>query len=171
MQIGFTFAFLLPFPSLSALCPASNLTGQVSCESNTLTLTWDQTLQQGGHYVLRTERFGSGTPPSLYNTTNTSYVLSSLPCGERYAFSIASQDSICLSSFSPPIEISTGTFSPNRWAKRDGKEKACWMTTSVLLPSQSLVSQPTLPSMWIVGQTRLILPGQRLLVQVSTLWR
>lgn len=112
-------------PSVSALCPASNLTGQVSCESNTLTLTWDQTLQQGGRYVLRTERVGSGTPPSLYNTTNTSYVLSSLLCGEKYAFSIAAQDSICLSSFSPPVEISTGRFSPNRMTKRESRKRAC----------------------------------------------
>lgn len=158
-------------PSVSALCPASNLMGQVSCESNTLTLTWDQTLQQGGHYVLRTEQVGSVTPPSLYNTTNTSYMLSSLQCGERYAFSIAAQDSVCLSSFSPPIEISTGRFSPYRMAKRESEERACWVTTSVWLPSQSLVSQPTSASTWIVGQTRPISRGKRLLLRVSTLWR
>lgn len=112
--------------SVSALCPASNLRGQVSCGSNTLTLTWDQTLQQGGRYVLRTERVGSGTPPSLYNTTNTSHVLSSLPCGEKYAFSIAAQDNICLSSFSQPVEMSTGGFSPNRAAERErGKGLLC----------------------------------------------
>lgn len=115
MGIYSAFNFL---PSISALCPASNLSGQVSCDTNTLSLSWDRTLEQGKTYILRTERIGSTSPPSLYNTTNTSHVLSNLLCGERYAFSIAAQDSICLSSFSPAIEISTGRFSRNRTAVR-----------------------------------------------------
>ncbi len=91
-----------------ALCPATNFTGQVSCDTNTLTLTWDQSPLSGVTYTLKTERIGDTLPPSELTTSNTSHVLTSLQCGQRYAFHIAAQDGNCRSSYSPPVEISTG---------------------------------------------------------------
>lgn len=91
-----------------ALCPPANLTGQVNCENNTLTITWGQSPVAGATYMLQTERIEGTTPPSMYNTFNTSYTLTNMLCGQRYAFRVAAQDGNCNSSYSPPIEISTG---------------------------------------------------------------
>lgn len=95
--------------AILALCPATNLTGQVSCDTNTLTLTWDQSAESGVSYSLKTERIGGAVPPSEYTTSNTSHTMTNLQCGQRYAFSIAAQDGSCRSSYGPPIEISTGS--------------------------------------------------------------
>lgn len=87
----------------------TNLTGRVSCDTNTVTLTWDQSLESGTTYTLQTERIGSTLPPSVHTTTNTSYIITNLLCGQRYAFRIAAQDGNCLSSYAPSIEMSTGS--------------------------------------------------------------
>lgn len=91
-----------------AFCQATNLTAQLSCESNTLTLMWAQGQLQGTTYILHTEMVGGSLPPSSYTTTNTSHTLTHLLCGRRYAFRIAVQDGQSQSSYSPATEISTG---------------------------------------------------------------
>lgn len=91
-----------------ALCLPTNLRGQVTCDTNTVTLTWDQSSVSGASYTLQTERKGSTLPPSVNTTSNTSYVLTDLLCGQRYDLRIAAQDGNCSSSYSPAIEISTG---------------------------------------------------------------
>ncbi|XP_044075214.1 uncharacterized protein LOC122886733 [Siniperca chuatsi] len=98
----------------TALCPPTNLTGQVSCDTNMLTLTWDQSTVSGATYTLQTERAGGTLPPSVQPTSNTSQTLTNLSvlCGQRYAFRIAAQDGNCRSSYSPPIEISTAPCQP-----------------------------------------------------------
>lgn len=101
-------SFLTSFSVIPALCPSTNLTGQVSCDTNTLTLTWDQSLASGASYTLQTEMIGGSLPPSVITTSNASHTLTNLLCGQRYAFSMASYDGNCRSSYSPPIEISTG---------------------------------------------------------------
>lgn len=93
---------------IPALCPTSNMIGQINCDTNTLTVTWDPSLVTGTSYTLRTERIGSALPPLVHTTTNTSHVFTDLLCGQRYAFSIATQDGDCPSSYSPSIEMSTG---------------------------------------------------------------
>lgn len=82
--------------------------GQVNCYNNTLTLTWDQSPVPEVTYALQTEIIGGTVSPSVYITFNTSYTLTNLLCGQRYAFSVAAQDGSCNDSYSPPIEISTG---------------------------------------------------------------
>lgn len=91
-----------------ALCQATNLTANLSCDTNTLTLTWVQSQLQGTTYILQTEMIGSNLPPSTHTTTNTSYMLTNLLCGRRYAFRIAVQDGQSQSSYGPATEISTG---------------------------------------------------------------
>ncbi|KAE8290995.1 Fibronectin type III domain-containing protein 7 Precursor [Larimichthys crocea] len=102
-------------PLKTALCPATNLTGQANCDANTLTLTWDQSPTSGVTYSLQTERTGSGISPTDYITPNTSHTLTNLLCGQRYAFRIAVQDGACRSSYSPPIEISTVPCQPTNF--------------------------------------------------------
>ncbi|XP_014840249.1 PREDICTED: uncharacterized protein LOC106916456 [Poecilia mexicana] len=94
----------------AAPCPPANLTGHVSCETNTLTLTWGA--ETGATYVLQWERIGSASPTSEYTTSNTSHSLSNLLCGERYAVRVAAQEAGCRSSYSPAIEISTAPCQP-----------------------------------------------------------
>lgn len=69
---------------------------------------WTQSQLQGANYILQTEMVGSNLPPASYTTTNTSYMLTNLLCGWRYAFRIAVQDGQAHSSYSPATEISTG---------------------------------------------------------------
>ncbi|KAK5919428.1 hypothetical protein CgunFtcFv8_023324 [Champsocephalus gunnari] len=95
----------------TALCPPTNLLGQVSCDDNTLSLTWDQSQVSGTNYTFHTERIGTPTP-SVLTTSNTSHTLTNLLCGQRYAFCVAAQDGNCRSSYSPPIEISTAPCQP-----------------------------------------------------------
>ncbi|KAI3375007.1 hypothetical protein L3Q82_021535, partial [Scortum barcoo] len=97
----------------TALCPPTNLTGQVSCDTNVLTLMWNQSPVSGASYTLETVWMGGALSPSVNTTSNTSYTLSNLLCGQRYAFRIAAQDGNCRSSYSPPIEISTGPCQPH----------------------------------------------------------
>lgn len=62
----------------------------------------------GANYTLKTERIGDTQPPLLHTTSNPSHALTNLLCGQRYTFCIAAQDGYCRSSYTPPIEISTG---------------------------------------------------------------
>ncbi|XP_033507400.2 uncharacterized protein LOC117272533 [Epinephelus lanceolatus] len=102
----------------TALCPPTNLTGQVSCNTNTMTLTWDQSPVPGATYALQVERIGSTLPASVHTTSNTSDTLTNLMCGQRYAFRITAQDGNCRSSYSPPIEISTAPCQPTNFTAR-----------------------------------------------------
>lgn len=94
--------------AILASCQATNLTAQLSCHTNTLTLMWAQSQLQGTTYILQTEMVGSNLPPSLYTTTNTSHTLTHLLCGRRYAFRIAVQEGQSHSGYSPATKISTG---------------------------------------------------------------
>nr|XP_046264816.1 mucin-4-like [Scatophagus argus] len=102
----------------TALCSATNLTGHVSCDTNSLTLTWDQSQVSGATYTLQAERIASTLPPSVYSTSNTSHTLTNLLCGQRYAFRITAQDGNCRSSYSPPTEISTAPCQPANFTAR-----------------------------------------------------
>uniref|UniRef100_A0A3B4UWS1 Fibronectin type-III domain-containing protein n=1 Tax=Seriola dumerili TaxID=41447 RepID=A0A3B4UWS1_SERDU len=102
----------------TALCPATNLTGQVNCDTNILTLTWDQSSVSGATYTLQTEMTSSSLPPTVHTTSNTSHTLTNLMCGQRYAFRMAAQDGNCRSSYSPPIEISTAPCQPTNFTAR-----------------------------------------------------
>ncbi|KAA8587295.1 hypothetical protein FQN60_016157, partial [Etheostoma spectabile] len=95
----------------TALCPPTNLTGRVSCDTNALTLTWDPSPVSGVTYALQTDP-GGQVPPSVYTTSNTSHTLTNGLCGQRYAVRIAAQDGNCRGSYSSPIEISTAPCQP-----------------------------------------------------------
>ncbi|XP_029687008.1 fibronectin-like [Takifugu rubripes] len=102
----------------TASCQATNLTAHLSCDTNTLTLTWAQSQLQGTTYILQTEMIGSNLPPSMHTTTNTSYTLTNLTCGRRYAFRIAVQDGQSHSSYGPATEISTAPCQPSNLTAR-----------------------------------------------------
>lgn len=168
-----THIFYVSFCIIQALCSATNLTSQVSCENNTLTLTWDQSLVPGTTYTLQTERMGSTLPPSVHTTTNTLHMLTNLLCGQRYAFRIAAEDGNCRSSYSPSIEISTGRMCQYRTALSQSAIFPCCsrVIKSPFVLLQPLASQQISLPMWTVGQTKGSSLGLRTVEQVSTLWR
>lgn len=157
--------------AILAFCQAKNLTAQLSCNTNTLTLMWAQSQLQGTTYILQTEMVGSNLPPSLYTTTNTSHTLTHLLCGRRYAFRIAVQDGQSHSSYSPATRISTG------------KNKITWeihlqfslqfsvIDSFTFLVCQLPVSLPTSQLALTVGQTMPISPGLKQVMLLSTLLR
>lgn len=148
--------------------------GQVSCDTNALTLTWDPTPVSGVTYTLQTD-LGSQFTPSVYTTSNTSHTLTNGLCGQRYAVRIAAQDGNCRGSYSSPIEISTGRmcFYGNICKSFTccSRVKKYHNLKSVFLLCQPLVSQPTSLLVWTVGQTKGISPGLKAVEQVSTLLR
>ncbi|XP_030016445.1 uncharacterized protein LOC115437357 [Sphaeramia orbicularis] len=102
----------------TAQCPPTNLTGDIRCDTNMLTLTWDQISVPGTSYVIKAERIGSIAAPLEYSTSNTSHTLSSLQCGERYAFRVAAQNGDCLSQYSPSYEMCTAPCQPTNFNVR-----------------------------------------------------
>lgn len=105
----------------------------------------------------------------MHTTTNTSYTLTKLPCGQRYAFRIAVQDGQTHSSYGPATEISTGK-------KKDNNNSQVSCSRSIidgfsLFIRQLPVSLPTSQLAWTVEQTTQISPGLKQVMQVSTLLR
>lgn len=154
---------------IPGLCPPTNLTGHVSCDTNTLTLTWDKNPVSGAAYTVQTERISGALPPSMHDTSDTSHTLTDLECGQTYAFRIAAQDGNCHSSYSPPVKISTGRtrFYGNACKRFTCSSKGNYHNGKSFF-LQSLVSQLTSPVTWTVAQTKGISPGLRAVEQVST---
>ncbi|XP_054624499.1 uncharacterized protein LOC129177418 [Dunckerocampus dactyliophorus] len=99
----------------TALCPPTNLAGQVACNTNAVTISWDESLDPWDSYILEYEPL-RGTPlTSTMTTSNTSHTLTNLQCGQRYSFSIAVQKDLCQSSYSPPLELSTAPCQPTNF--------------------------------------------------------
>ncbi|XP_036072425.1 uncharacterized protein LOC112147737 [Oryzias melastigma] len=100
-----------PVQLKAALCPSTNLTAHVSCNTGAVNITWSSVAAPS--YVIKVENIGGPAPPVEYTTPNISLSLSNLACGQRYAFSVAVQDGNCQSRFSPPINISTVPCQPS----------------------------------------------------------
>lgn len=91
---------------LSVICPPTNLTGETSCSNNDITVSWDQSPEDGVSYTVRSGEDG-GTIVN-YTTTQPSHVLTGLQCGEIYTFTVAASNANCTSVFSQPIQAETG---------------------------------------------------------------
>lgn len=141
--------------AILAFCQATNLTAQLSCDTNTLTLMWAQSQLQGTNYILQTEMINSNLPPSSYTTTNASYTLTNLLCGRRYAFRIAVQDGQSRSSYSPATQINTGK-------KKIYSQLSLQQKYNIALPSSSVSSLSAFRphgSRWLWNKQRQILLG------------
>lgn len=98
--------FSLSLP-LSAICPPTSLAGVTACDTNDLTITWDQNPETGVTYFLYSQKEGGAN--TSYSTVDTSYVISGLQCGEHYSFRVTAKDSVCTSNLSSTMEMDTGT--------------------------------------------------------------
>ncbi|XP_061652447.1 uncharacterized protein LOC133488520 [Phyllopteryx taeniolatus] len=100
----------------TALCPPINLAGEVACDTNAVTISWDRSPVPGVTYILKYKQLPGTLPPSSWPTSNTSHILTNLQCGQRYAFYIAFLDGACHSSYSPAMELSTAPCQPTNFA-------------------------------------------------------
>ncbi|XP_057713501.1 fibronectin type III domain-containing protein 7-like [Corythoichthys intestinalis] len=103
---------------LTGLCPPTNLVGEVACDTNAVTISWDQIQLPGVSYILKYEKLYDALPPLTWMTADTSHTLTDLQCGQRYAFCVAFEDQACHSSYSPPMELSTAPCQPTNFAAR-----------------------------------------------------
>uniref|UniRef100_A0A8C5HBY8 Uncharacterized LOC114458429 n=2 Tax=Gouania willdenowi TaxID=441366 RepID=A0A8C5HBY8_GOUWI len=97
-------------------CPPSNLTGHMTCNNNTLTLSW--TPVPGASYVLQMSVMGDTSPTSELTSSLSTLTLSDLQCGHTYGFKVAAREGTCLSSYSPPFEITTAPCPPSNFTAR-----------------------------------------------------
>ncbi|KAK7945711.1 hypothetical protein WMY93_001439 [Mugilogobius chulae] len=93
-------------------CPPTNLDGSIDCETNTVTLTWDQSSVPGTNYSIKRELIGSGAGPNVFTSSVNTYTMNDLQCGESYNFSVAAKDGNCLTSYSPFIQLDTAPCEP-----------------------------------------------------------
>ncbi|XP_019712180.1 receptor-type tyrosine-protein phosphatase beta-like [Hippocampus comes] len=99
----------------TALCPPTNLAGEVACDTNAVTISWDPSPVPGVSYILKYQKLSGTLPPSSWTTSNTSHTLADLQCGQRYVFYIAFLDGACHSSYSPSMELSTAPCQPTNF--------------------------------------------------------
>ncbi|XP_064190128.1 uncharacterized protein LOC135254105 [Anguilla rostrata] len=98
----------------TAICPPINLAGHMSCGTNILIIMWDPSPVAGVTYFLVSKKRGGAN--TTHATTDTSYSITSMQCGEHYSFRVITQDSTCNSSLSLPLEQDTAPCSPSNLA-------------------------------------------------------
>ena len=76
------------------------------CASKILMLTWDSSPEAGATYYLVSENKGGDR--TTYATSDNTYFIDT-HCGEHYTLRTITQDSVCNSSLSQPLEIDSGT--------------------------------------------------------------
>ncbi|XP_069009631.1 fibronectin type III domain-containing protein 7-like [Embiotoca jacksoni] len=115
----------------TVICPPAGLMGVTSCSNNDITVSWDPSPESGVDYFLYKQIYTGGT--AVDNTTQTSQLISPLPCGEIYTFAVAAAVSGCTSVFSQQIETETAPCPPtNLTVKTD-----CGTNTATLSWSRS----------------------------------
>ncbi|KAM3604918.1 uncharacterized protein V6R79_017981 [Siganus canaliculatus] len=82
----------------SAPCPPGNVSAEVSCSSNDLTITWDTT-RDSDHFLVSVIVDNGGASKSC-NTTNTECSISNLTCGNTFRVEVTSVRDTCRSQHS-----------------------------------------------------------------------
>lgn len=96
-QINFVF---------SGPCPPHNLSAQLSCLLNDLTVTWDA-VRDADHFLVSLTAENGGTN-ELCNTTNTACSTSNLTCGNTYTIQVTSVRGDCQSEHNQSYTIQSG---------------------------------------------------------------
>uniref|UniRef100_A0A3B3RM61 Fibronectin type III domain containing 7b n=1 Tax=Paramormyrops kingsleyae TaxID=1676925 RepID=A0A3B3RM61_9TELE len=91
----------------TAICPPSNLRGQVMCVTHGLMVTWDQSPRDDVTYFLNYQTEDGAI--TTHVTSSISYQHTGL-CGERYFFKVLAQDDTCNSSWTQSLKMDTGAF-------------------------------------------------------------
>ncbi|XP_048832460.1 uncharacterized protein LOC125708743 isoform X2 [Brienomyrus brachyistius] len=93
----------------TAICPPSNLRGQVMCVTHGLMVTWDRSPRDDVTYFLNYQTEGRAS--TTHVTSSISYQHMGL-CGERYFFELLAQDDTCNSSWTQSLKMDTAPCPP-----------------------------------------------------------
>lgn len=95
------------FSVLTVPCDPASLTVTVDCETNSASLSWDESQGAVEYFACAQSLDGD----ALYcNSTVNSCTIEGLECGDIYNFSVEASNGICNSSFSPPVEKGAGKY-------------------------------------------------------------
>ncbi|KAF7660957.1 hypothetical protein LDENG_00272160 [Lucifuga dentata] len=87
-----------PMPLSTAICPPTGVTAMTACANNDVIVRWDRSPRSGVTYTVHSQ-LESGAS-ATYSTGQTSYVITGLPCGEKYTIRVTATDSECTSILS-----------------------------------------------------------------------
>ncbi|XP_069013286.1 fibronectin type III domain-containing protein 7-like [Embiotoca jacksoni] len=80
----------------SGPCPPQNVSAEISCSSNDMTIYWDA-MREADHYLVSSTAENRGTN-ELCNTTNTSCSISNSTCGNTFTVQVTSVRGDCRST-------------------------------------------------------------------------
>lgn len=89
-----------------APCPPQNVTAQVNCMSNDLTISWDA-IREAEYFLVSVTEDNGGSRES-YNTTTTACSISNLTCGNTFGVQVTSVRGDCRSRHSQTRSIMSG---------------------------------------------------------------
>ncbi|KAM9349923.1 fibronectin [Symphorus nematophorus] len=87
----------------SAPCPPQNVSSDVSCSSNDMTISWEA-IREADHFLVSVTANNGGTSESC-NTTNTACTISNVTCGNTFSVQVTSVRGSCRSHPSPTHSI------------------------------------------------------------------
>ncbi|XP_047445276.1 mucin-4-like [Mugil cephalus] len=94
----------------SGPCPPQNVSAQVSCSSDSVTVSWDA-VRDADHFLVLLTAENGGTAGSC-NTTNTACSVSNATCGNTYSFQVTSVRGGCRSQHGHAHSIQTAPCQP-----------------------------------------------------------
>lgn len=89
-----------------APCPPQNVSAEVSCSSNDMTISWDA-IRGADHFLVLVIADDGGTSKSC-NTTNTACSISNVTCGNTFSVHVTSVRGACRSQHSQTLSILSG---------------------------------------------------------------
>lgn len=95
-----------PVSAPPAPCPPQNVSAQISCASNDLTISWDAA-REAEYFLVSVSEDGGGGGESC-NTTGASCSISNLTCGNRFRVHVTSVRGGCHSQRSPTPSVTSG---------------------------------------------------------------
>ncbi|XP_023191873.1 uncharacterized protein LOC111608990 [Xiphophorus maculatus] len=100
----------LPVLFESGPCSPHNLSTELSCLSNDLTVTWD-TVREADHFLVSLTAANGGST-DICNTTNTVCSTSSLTCGNTYVVQVTSVRGVCRNKHNQTRSIQSAPCQP-----------------------------------------------------------
>ncbi|XP_037642392.1 tenascin-N-like [Sebastes umbrosus] len=94
----------------SAPCPPQNVSAEVSCSSNDMTISWDA-IREADHFLVSVIAVSGGTSESC-NTTNTACSISNVTCGDTFRVQVTSVRGSCRSQHSQTLSTVSAPCQP-----------------------------------------------------------
>lgn len=100
-------SFLTLYSSPVAPCKPENVTGDLNCSSNIMTVTWHRVSSLAQNFTVEATSASGVNSTCETNESNCSFL--DLSCGQLYTFTITGHTNVCMSEMSYPTEMLTGT--------------------------------------------------------------